>query len=109
MSAKIQAIRGMEDVLPDASPLWEKLQDACRDTCRQYGYVFMRTPIVEFTPLFVRSIGEVTDIVGKEMYTFPDRNGESLTLRGDNIANEFHQLVENYIEKRFGGEHAALA
>ena len=47
MSEKLQAIRGMEDVLPDASPLWEKLQDACRDTCRQYGYVFMRTPIVE--------------------------------------------------------------
>jgi len=98
MSQKLQAIRGMEDVLPDASPLWEKLEDACRDVFRQYGYVYVRTPIVEFTPLFVRSIGEVTDIVGKEMYTFPDRNGESLTLRPEATAGIVRAAIEhNYL------------
>jgi histidyl-tRNA synthetase len=95
MSQKLQAIRGMEDVLPDQSPLWEKLEDACRDVFRQYGYVYMRTPIVEFTPLFVRSIGEVTDIVGKEMYSFPDRNGESLTLRPEATAGIVRAAVEH--------------
>jgi len=95
MSAKLQAIRGMEDVLPDQSPLWEKLEDACRDVFRQYGYVYVRTPIVEFTPLFVRSIGEVTDIVGKEMYTFPDRNGESLTLRPEATAGIVRAAIEH--------------
>ena len=95
MSQKLQAIRGMEDVLPDASPLWEKLEDACRDVFRQYGYVYMRTPVVEFTPLFVRSIGEVTDIVGKEMYTFPDRNGESMTLRPEATAGIVRAAIEH--------------
>ena len=95
MSEKLQAIRGMEDVLPDASPLWEKLEDACRDVFRQYGYVYMRTPVVEFTPLFVRSIGEVTDIVGKEMYTFPDRNGESMTLRPEATAGIVRAAIEH--------------
>jgi len=98
MTQKLQAIRGMEDVLPDASPLWEKLEDACRDVFRRYGYVYVRTPIVEFTPLFVRSIGEVTDIVGKEMYTFPDRNGESLTLRPEATAGIVRAAIEhNYL------------
>lgn len=95
MIQKIQAIRGMEDVLPDASPLWEKLEDACREVFRQYGYAYMRTPIVEFTPLFVRSIGEVTDIVGKEMYTFPDRNNESLTLRPEATAGIVRAAIEH--------------
>lgn len=95
MSQKLQAIRGMEDVLPDASPLWEKLEDACRGVFRQYGYVYMRTPVVEFTPLFVRSIGEVTDIVGKEMYTFDDRNGESMTLRPEATAGIVRAAIEH--------------
>ena len=95
MSTKIQAIRGMEDILPDASPLWEKLEDACREVFRQYGYRNIRTPIVEPTALFVRGIGEVTDIVEKEMYTFDDRNGDSLTLRPEATAGIVRAAIEH--------------
>ncbi len=95
MSSKIQAIRGMEDILPDASPLWEKLEDACREVFRQYGYRNIRTPIVEPTALFVRGIGEVTDIVEKEMYTFDDRNGDSLTLRPEATAGIVRAAIEH--------------
>ena len=95
MSQKIQAIRGMEDILPDASPLWEKLEDACREVFRQYGYRNIRTPLVEPTALFVRGIGEVTDIVEKEMYTFDDRNGESLTLRPEATAGIVRAAIEH--------------
>jgi histidyl-tRNA synthetase len=88
MSDTIQAIRGMSDVLPDQAPLWEWFEDAVRDWLRDYGYRNMRMPIVEKTELFVRSIGEVTDIVEKEMYTFVDHlNGESLTLRPEGTAS----------------------
>src|SRR5207253_2976962 len=68
MNQKLQAIRGMADVLPEASPLWQKLEDAARTVFERYGYRNMRTPIVEPTALFVRGLGEVTDIVEKEMY-----------------------------------------
>ncbi|MBX3717582.1 MAG: histidine--tRNA ligase [Burkholderiales bacterium] len=95
MSNKIQAIRGMEDILPEASPLWEKLEDACREVFRQYGYRNIRTPIVEPTALFIRGIGEVTDIVEKEMYTFDDRNGESLTLRPEATAGIVRAAIEH--------------
>jgi histidyl-tRNA synthetase len=92
---KIQSIRGMEDVLPDMSALWEKLEDACRAIFRQYGYRNMRTPIVEPTALFVRGIGEVTDIVEKEMYVFEDRNGESLALRPEATAGIVRSAIEH--------------
>jgi histidyl-tRNA synthetase len=95
MNARIQAIRGMEDLLPDASPLWEKLEDACRRIFRQYGYRNIRTPIVEPTALFVRGIGEVTDIVEKEMYTFDDRNQDSLTLRPEATAGIVRAAIEH--------------
>jgi histidyl-tRNA synthetase len=95
MSARLQAIRGMEDVLPDASPLWEKFEDACREVFRQYGYVNLRTPVVEPTALFVRGLGEVTDIVEKEMYTFSDRNGEGLTLRPEATAGIVRAMIEH--------------
>jgi len=95
MSNKIQAIRGMEDILPEASPLWEQLEDACREVFRQYGYRNIRTPLVEPTALFVRGIGEVTDIVEKEMYTFDDRNGESLTLRPEATAGIVRAAIEH--------------
>jgi histidyl-tRNA synthetase len=95
MSAKIQAIRGMEDVLPEASPLWEKFEDACRAVFEQYGYRNMRTPIVEPTALFVRGLGEVTDIVEKEMYVFEDRNGESLALRPEATAGIVRAAIEH--------------
>jgi histidyl-tRNA synthetase len=95
MTAKIQSIRGMEDVLPEASPLWEKFEDACRAVFEQYGYRNIRTPIVEPTALFVRGLGEVTDIVEKEMYVFEDRNGESLALRPEATAGIVRSAIEH--------------
>ncbi len=95
MSAKIQSIRGMEDVLPDRSPLWQKFEDATRAVFEQYGYRNIRTPIVEPTPLFVRGIGEATDIVEKEMYVFEDRNGESLALRPEATAGIVRSAIEH--------------
>lgn len=87
MSSKIQSIRGMHDVLPDQSGLWQYFEAIIRSTIQQYGYREIRMPIVESTDLFCRSIGEVTDIVEKEMYTFEDRNGDSLTLRPEGTAS----------------------
>ena len=87
MSAKIQSIRGMHDVLPDQSGLWQHFEKIIRDTIQAYGYREIRMPIVESTDLFCRSIGEVTDIVEKEMYTFQDRNNDSLTLRPEGTAS----------------------
>ncbi len=84
---QIQAIRGMHDVLPEQTPLWQFLEQRVRDTLARYAYREIRTPIVELTELFKRSIGEVTDIVEKEMYTFEDRNGDSLTLRPEGTAS----------------------
>jgi len=95
MTTKLQAIRGMEDVLPDATPLWQKLEDATRAVFEQYGYRNIRTPIVEPTALFVRSLGEVTDIVEKEMYVFEDRNGESLALRPEATAGIVRAAIEH--------------
>ncbi|OCW96832.1 histidine--tRNA ligase [Alishewanella sp. HH-ZS] len=86
MSKQIQAIRGMNDCLPQDSALWQYVETTLRDTAASYGYSEIRFPIVEMTELFKRSIGEVTDIVEKEMYTFTDRNGDSLTLRPEGTA-----------------------
>lgn len=86
MSKNIQAVRGMNDLLPDALPLWQKLEQTIRELTHAYAYQEIRTPIVEPTALFKRSIGEVTDIVEKEMYTFADRNGDSLSLRPEGTA-----------------------
>jgi histidyl-tRNA synthetase len=94
--SKIPSVRGMNDILPDQSPLWERFEDICRRVFRQYGYVNMRTPIVEMTPLFVRAIGEVTDVVEKEMYTFEDKlNGDSLTLRPEATAGLIRSAIEH--------------
>ncbi|MES9936456.1 MAG: histidine--tRNA ligase [Sedimenticola sp.] len=95
MAKKIQAIRGMHDVLPEQSPLWHFLEDGVRQVLDGYGYREMRTPIVEMTDLFKRSIGEVTDIVEKEMYTFEDRNGDSLTLRPEGTASCVRAGIEH--------------
>ena len=87
MSDPIRAIRGMNDVLPDEAYLWQYLEDTVRDVFRQYGYRNIRTPIVEYTSLFVRGVGEVTDIVEKEMYSFEDSmNGDKLSLRPEGTA-----------------------
>jgi len=98
--AKIQAIRGMNDILPEQTPVWQFVETVVRRVLRQYGYQEIRMPIVEQTDLFRRSIGEVTDIVEKEMYTFEDRNGDSLTLRPEGTAGcvraaEEHGLLFN--------------
>lgn len=87
MARKIQAIRGMNDILPDQSSVWLYLEKTVADVVKSYGYQQIRFPIVESTDLFKRGVGETTDIVEKEMYTFEDRNGESLTLRPEGTAS----------------------
>ncbi|AWB69079.1 histidine--tRNA ligase [Saccharobesus litoralis] len=87
MSKNIQAIRGMNDCLPSQTPVWQKVESVLRNVVASYGYSEIRMPVVEATELFKRSIGEVTDIVEKEMYTFDDRNGDSLTLRPEGTAS----------------------
>ena len=92
---KLQAVRGMNDVLPGDSSKWEFFEETVTRVARQYGYRNMRAPIVEYTPLFVRSIGEITDIVEKEMYSFEDKlNGEKLTLRPELTAGLVRAAVE---------------
>ena len=86
MAKLIQAIRGMNDILPEQTPSWQYVENIFRQLMQSYGYQEIRMPIVENTALFKRSIGEVTDIVEKEMYTFDDRNGDSLTLRPEGTA-----------------------
>ena len=91
----IQAIRGMHDILPEQSPYWQWLENQARQVLAAYGYQEIRLPIVEKTELFKRSIGEVTDIVEKEMYTFEDRNGDSLTLRPEGTAGCLRACLEH--------------
>lgn len=84
--AKLQAIRGMNDILPDQTPNWQYVEKCFQAVVRRYGYREIRFPILEQTQLFKRSIGEVTDIVEKEMYSFDDRNGDNLSLRPEGTA-----------------------
>ncbi|MFT6431151.1 MAG: histidyl-tRNA synthetase [Halopseudomonas sp.] len=91
----LQAVRGMNDVLPADSALWQYFERTVADLLTGYGYQQMRMPIVESTELFKRSIGEVTDIVEKEMYTFADRNGDSLTLRPEGTAGSVRAMLEH--------------
>ncbi|TDP40156.1 histidyl-tRNA synthetase [Idiomarina aquatica] len=104
MAKSIQAIRGMNDLLPDQSPAWQQVESTIRRVAASYGYSEIRMPVLENTALFKRSIGEVTDIVEKEMYTFDDRNGESLTLRPEGTAScvragNQHGLLYNQIQR----------
>lgn len=93
---KLVAVKGMNDILPPESARWEWLEEQVRTLMARYAYGNIRTPIVEPTPLFVRSLGEVTDIVEKEMYSFEDRlNGEPLTLRPENTAGVVRAVVEH--------------
>jgi histidyl-tRNA synthetase len=95
-SEKIQGVRGMNDILPADEPLWRRLEEAVAACMRAYGYQRVRTPILEQTRLFVRGIGEVTDIVEKEMYSFVDAlNGEELTLRPENTAGVVRATIEH--------------
>ncbi|MBY0464046.1 MAG: histidine--tRNA ligase [Burkholderiales bacterium] len=96
MADKITAVKGMNDILPAESAGWEWLEQQLRDLMVAYGYRNVRTPIVEPTALFVRGLGEVTDIVEKEMYSFEDRlNGEALTLRPENTAGVVRAVAEH--------------
>jgi histidyl-tRNA synthetase len=96
MPSKIQAVRGMNDVLPDESALWEFFEDSVRAVFRQYGYRNIRTPIVERTELFVRGVGAVTDIVEKEMYSFVDTmNDDKLSLRPEGTAPTVRAALEH--------------
>lgn len=103
--SRIQAIRGMNDILPQHTPTWQYLEQRFQSVVHRYGYREIRFPVLEHTQLFKRSIGEVTDIVEKEMYTFADRNGDSLSLRPEGTAGcvraaEEHGLLYNQ-QQRF--------
>lgn len=95
MGKNIQAIRGMNDYLPADTRVWQKIEATLKNILQGYGFSEIRTPIVEQTPLFRRAIGEVTDVVEKEMYTFNDRNEESLTLRPENTAGCVRAGIEH--------------
>ncbi|WP_324708946.1 histidine--tRNA ligase [Pseudomonas citronellolis] len=95
MSKSLQAIRGMNDILPDQTPVWRYLENTFAGLLEEYGYSEIRLPIMEFTELFARGIGEGTDVVDKEMYTFLDRNEESLTLRPEGTAGTVRAMLEH--------------
>jgi len=101
---QVQAVRGMNDILPSDSPSWNYFEKIISHLAQQYDYAEIRTPVLEKTELFVRSVGEVTDIVEKEMYTFEDRNGEKLSLRPEGTASVVraaleHSLLYNQIQR----------
>jgi histidyl-tRNA synthetase len=95
LAEKIQSVKGMHDILNDRTSDWQYLEKTIQDILNRYGYQEIRTPLVEKTDLFERSIGEATDIVSKEMYTFPDRNGERLTLRPEGTAGTVRSLMQH--------------
>jgi len=102
--ATIKAIRGMHDILPDQTPLWQFFEAQVKSVFEQYGYQEIRMPIAEKTDLFCRSIGEATDVVEKEMYTFADRNGDNMTLRPEGTAScvraaQEHGLTYNQVQR----------
>ena len=91
----IKGIKGVKDILPEETPWWRLIEDVARRWARCYGYQEIRIPIFELTALFARSIGSATDIVEKEMYTFPDRDGTSLTLRPEGTAGTVRAFIEH--------------
>nr|WP_286175099.1 histidine--tRNA ligase [Enterobacter sp. Cy-643] len=95
VAKNIQAIRGMNDYLPGETAIWQRIEGILKQVLASYGYSEIRLPIVEQTPLFKRAIGEVTDVVEKEMYTFEDRNGDSLTLRPEGTAGCVRAGIEH--------------
>ena len=99
MSKKIQAIRGMNDLLPSESSLWSALEETINNLMVSYGYKYCSTPIVESTETFSRAIGEVTDIVEKEMYTWKDTSGDSLTLRPEGTAGVVRMMIEHNLPR----------
>ncbi len=95
MAKNLQSVRGMRDILPEQSSSWQMIENCARELFNSYGYKELRTPIIEPTELFKRSIGDATDIVEKEMYTFEDRNGDSLTLRPEGTAGCVRAAIQH--------------
>ncbi len=95
MSAKYKAPRGTQDILPEISWRWQRIEAAFREVCRRYNYAEIRTPLFEETELFVRGVGEGTEVVTKQMYTFTDRGGRSITLRPEGTAPVVRAVVEH--------------
>src|SRR3970282_2660999 len=96
---QIQGIKGVKDVLPDESGAWQYIQQKARDILHTFGYTEIIIPVIEFTELFSRSIGETTDIVEKEMYTFDDRDGKKITLRPEGTASVVRAYIEHNIRE----------
>jgi histidyl-tRNA synthetase len=95
----IKAVKGTRDILPPSSAAWNHVEAVAREVFRTYNYAEIRTPIFEETALFARGVGEDTDIVGKEMYTFEDRDGSSLTLRPENTASVMRAYIEHHLDQ----------
>ncbi len=105
MSSKVERIRsvkGTRDLLPPETGLWQRVEDEARAVFRAYNFRAIRTPIIEQTPLFARSVGEDTDIVTKEMFTFADRDHESLTLRPEATASVVRAYIEHSLYNEGG-------
>jgi histidyl-tRNA synthetase len=98
----IRAVKGTRDLLPPATEVWNYVEGAARDVFRAYNYHEIRTPIFEETQLFARGVGEETDIVTKEMYSFEDRDGSSITLRPENTASVIRAYIEHRLDQRPG-------
>ena len=98
--SQIRSIKGTHDILPADSQKWQRLEQIVRSVCNQFGYEEIRTPVFEETRLFSRSVGEDTDIVSKEMYSWEDKDGTSLTLRPELTAS----VVRAYIQHNLGGQ-----
>ena len=101
--SRLKVVRGMKDILPVDAPRWHHIEDLAREVFESYGFGEMRTPVLEHTELFLRSIGEATDIVEKEMYTFADRRGRSLTLRPEATASCVRAAVEHGLTRSSDG------
>src|SRR5437588_8045166 len=95
----IKAVKRTRDILPPASTVWNQVEATAREVYRTYNYQEIRTPILEETALFARGVGEDTDIVGKEMYSFEDRDGSSLTLRPENTASVMRAYIEHRLDQ----------
>src|ERR1700734_3458683 len=98
----IKAVKGTRDILPPSSAVWNQVEAVAREVFRIYNYQEIRTPILEETQLFARGVGQETDIVSKEMYTFEDRDGSSLTLRPENTASVIRAYIEHRLDQRPG-------
>lgn len=102
MDGKFKKVRGMEDVLPNHSSIWQRIEDTSRNVFSKYNFKEIRTPMVEKTEVFTRSSGDSSDIVSKQMYSFDDKGGRNITLRPEGTAGIVRSFVEN---KLFGPEH----